>query len=71
MYWLENSTHWQPTDNEKYRLSPLRVGEQSRVCQICGCEYKPKSRTQRYCPDCKKEAKRRNRKAYEERMKSK
>ena len=30
-------------------FSALSPGEESRKCEVCGSEYVPKSRTQKYC----------------------
>jgi hypothetical protein len=39
-----------PTD---WEWNPLRLGENSRKCVDCGCEYKPTGRNQKYCVKCK------------------
>ena len=34
--------------NRKW-FTPLKKDETSRTCLVCGSEYKPKGRTQKYC----------------------
>lgn len=36
-----------------YNFSPTRLGETMRVCEMCGKEYKPASRSQKYCRECR------------------
>ena len=33
--------------------NPKRLGETLRKCERCGGDFDPKTRGQRYCPDCK------------------
>ena len=35
-----------------YNHGPLRQGETVRQCVDCGCEYVPRARNQKYCPEC-------------------
>ena len=34
-------------------LKPNRAGEKTRKCIVCGGEYVPQSRTQKYCKVCR------------------
>ncbi|MBQ9002239.1 MAG: hypothetical protein IJ087_10340 [Eggerthellaceae bacterium] len=38
-----------------YDFKATRQGETERVCEKCGMAYQPTSRTQKYCPDCRKQ----------------
>lgn len=35
-------------------FQPARPGETTRKCLVCGREYEPRSRTQKYCDGCRK-----------------
>lgn len=49
--------------NRKW-FTPLKKDETSRTCLICGSEYRPKGRTQKYCgKDCARQAAYRKRNA--------
>lgn len=36
-----------------YYLRPTKLGEKTRKCERCGEEYKPNSRNQKYCENCR------------------
>lgn len=40
-----------------YSCSPTRHGETFRKCVDCGQEYRPNSRTQKYCSECRERRK--------------
>lgn len=47
---LSEDQFWYPSTG--IYLNPARVGEKTRKCVVCGSEYVPQSRTQKYCSKC-------------------
>lgn len=40
-----------------YMFDPCKKGEEFRECANCGYEFKPTTRNQKYCVDCKDKVK--------------